>query len=151
MKTLASRIQHELQVGEGQHYAAYEDELQRIWPLDEKDRKAKIAQFAKEGGFCLSFYKKGLCAIFENNPMVAKWMQPPVARIQDRRNGGYSIRSTLNRIEIGLATARRWQTIAKTTSSAASARCLPNDEGLFALLHVAGIVSESQMAEDAAI
>jgi hypothetical protein len=40
-------------------------------------------------------------------------MQPPVARIQDRRNGGYSIRSTLNRIEIGLATARRWQTIAK--------------------------------------
>jgi hypothetical protein len=63
---------HELQVGEGQHYAAYEDELQCIWPLDEKDRKAKIAQFAKEGGFCLSFYKKGLCAIFENNPMVAK-------------------------------------------------------------------------------
>jgi hypothetical protein len=90
MKTLADRIKRRLQVGEGQHYAVYEDELQRIWPLDEKDRKAKIAQFAKEGGFCLSFYKKGLCAIFENNPMVAKWIWPPAARIQDRRQGGYA-------------------------------------------------------------
>ena len=36
-----------------------------------------------------------------------------MARIQDRRQGGYSIRSTLDRIEIGLAIARRWQTIAK--------------------------------------
>src|SRR5260370_4952415 len=113
MKILAERMKRSLQVGEGQHYAAYEDELQRIWPLDEKDRKARITQFAKEGGFCLSFYKKGLCAIFENNPMVAKRMRPPVARIQDRRQGGYSIRSTLDRIEIGLAIARRWQTIAK--------------------------------------
>jgi hypothetical protein len=113
MKTLARRIQHELQVGEWKHCAVYENELQRIWPLDETDRKAKIAQFAKEGGFCLSFYKKGLCAIFENNPMVAKWMWPPAARIQDRRNGGSSIRCTLDRIEIGLATARRWQMIAK--------------------------------------
>jgi hypothetical protein len=113
MKTLASRIQHELQVGEWKHCAVYENELQRIWPLDEKDRKAKIAQFAKEGGFCLSFYKKGLCAIFENNPMVAKWMRPPVVRIQDRKDGGYDVRSMLYRIEIALATARRWQTIAK--------------------------------------
>jgi hypothetical protein len=39
--------------------------LQRIWPLDEENRKAKISQFAKEYGFKLSFYKHGLCAIFE--------------------------------------------------------------------------------------
>jgi hypothetical protein len=45
--------------------AIYEDQLVRLWPLDEQDRKAKIAQFAKEYGFKLSFYKQGLCAIFE--------------------------------------------------------------------------------------
>jgi hypothetical protein len=39
--------------------------LQRIWPLNEENRKAKIEQFAKEYGFKLSFYKQGLCAIFE--------------------------------------------------------------------------------------
>jgi len=116
MKRLASRVQHELQVGEGQHYAAYEDELQRIWPLDEKDRKAKIAQFAKEGGFYLSFYKKGLCAIFENSPMVEKWVRPPVVRIQDRKDGGYDVGSMLDRIEIALATARHWQMIATRRS-----------------------------------
>ena len=40
---------------------------------------------------------------------------PPVppTRIQDRKDGGYSIRSTLDRIQIGLAIAHRWQTIAK--------------------------------------
>ena len=41
--------------------------MQRIWPLNEKNRKAKIAQFAKEYGFHLSFYKQGLCAIFEKD------------------------------------------------------------------------------------
>jgi hypothetical protein len=68
MKTLADRIKRRLQAGERQHYAAYEDELQRIWPLDEKGRKAKIAQFAKGHGFCLSYYKQGVCAIFEKEP-----------------------------------------------------------------------------------
>ena len=47
------------------HCAIYEDQLQRIWPLEEEDRKAKIEQFAKEHGFKLSSYKHGLCAIFE--------------------------------------------------------------------------------------
>jgi hypothetical protein len=41
--------------------------LQRIWPLNEENRKAKIAQFAKDYGFKLSFYKQGLCAIFEKD------------------------------------------------------------------------------------
>ena len=67
MKILARRIKDELKVqtGERQHCAIYEDELQRIWPLNEKDREAKIAQFANQYGFKLGFYKQGLCAIFE--------------------------------------------------------------------------------------
>ena len=37
----------------------------------------------------------------------------PPSRIQDRKHGGYSIRSTLDRIEIGSAIAHRWQVISK--------------------------------------
>ena len=43
----------------------YEDELQHLWPADEQDRKRKIAHFANANGFRLSFYKPGLCAVFE--------------------------------------------------------------------------------------
>jgi hypothetical protein len=64
MKTLASKIQRELEAPEVGHYAAYENELSRIWPLNLENRKAKIEQFAKEHGFRLAFYKAGLCAIF---------------------------------------------------------------------------------------
>ena len=71
MKTLAGKIQGELQVGGGGHYAAYEDELQRIWPLNDKDREAKIAQFAREYGLRLAFYKEGLCAIFQEEPPIS--------------------------------------------------------------------------------
>jgi hypothetical protein len=65
MELLASEIERELASGAWSHCAIYEDKLQRIWPLDEEDRKAKIAQFATEHGFRLSFYRLGLCAIFE--------------------------------------------------------------------------------------
>jgi hypothetical protein len=70
LKILARRIKRELEVQTQKigHCAIYENELQRIWPLDEQNRKAKIAQFAKEYGFKLSFYKEGLCAIFEKEP-----------------------------------------------------------------------------------
>jgi hypothetical protein len=71
MKTLASKIERELQGRERKHYAVYEPELQRIWPLTEKDREAKIAQFANEYGFRLTFYKKGLCATFDKQPQRA--------------------------------------------------------------------------------
>jgi hypothetical protein len=71
MKTLAGKIQSELQVGGAGHYAAYEDELQRIWPLNDKDREAKIAQFAREYGLRLAFYKEGLCAIFQEEPPIS--------------------------------------------------------------------------------
>jgi len=67
MKILASWIKRQLkgQVGKWGHCAIYEVELQRLWPLDEKNRKAKIAKFAKEHGLHLSFYKPRLCAIFQ--------------------------------------------------------------------------------------
>ena len=72
MRTLAGKIQRELEVREAEHYAAYENELQRIWPLNEENRKAKIEQFAKEHGFRLAFYKQGLCAIFQKESQLPK-------------------------------------------------------------------------------
>jgi hypothetical protein len=59
--------------GAWKHCAIYEHELQRLWPPNEKDRKAKIATFAKEYGFHLSFYKAGLCAIFVKEPPMPKY------------------------------------------------------------------------------
>jgi hypothetical protein len=61
VKVRANRIERELQRGEWKHCAVYEDELTRFWPLDEKDREAKIADFAKKYGFRLRFYRKGMC------------------------------------------------------------------------------------------
>jgi hypothetical protein len=113
MRILASRIKRQLegQVGRWEHCAIYENELQRLWPLDEKNRKAKIAAFAMEYGFRLSVYRPGLCAIFEEGLNDAA----PISStsIQDGKYSGYRIQSTLDRIEIALATAHRWQTIAK--------------------------------------
>jgi hypothetical protein len=70
MKMLATQIERELETETARigHCAIYEDQLQRIWPLDEENRKGKIEQFAKEHGFKVSFYKLGLCAIFEKEP-----------------------------------------------------------------------------------
>ena len=68
MKALATLIERQLRAGKGNHCAVYEHELIRIWPLDEPDREAKIAQFAKEHGFRLRFYKLGMCAIFDKWP-----------------------------------------------------------------------------------
>jgi hypothetical protein len=69
MKLLAKQIERELETETAKigHCAIYERDLQRIWPLDTENRKPKIEQFAKEHGFKLSFYKKGLCAIFEKD------------------------------------------------------------------------------------
>jgi hypothetical protein len=69
MKILARRIQQRLeeQTAEIGHCAIYEHELQRLWPLNLQNRKSRIEQFAKEYGFKLSFYKEGLCAIFEKD------------------------------------------------------------------------------------
>jgi hypothetical protein len=45
--------------------------LKRLWPLNQKNREAKIAQFAAEYGLRLRFYRKGLCAIFDEWPRSA--------------------------------------------------------------------------------
>jgi hypothetical protein len=48
--------------------ALYEDELQRLWPLDAPYREVRIAAFAAKYGFRLRFYRKGMCAIFDRHP-----------------------------------------------------------------------------------
>jgi len=70
MKILARLIRRQLKLEAGKlgHCAIYEDQLQRLWPIDEVNRKQKIAQFADEHGFKLSYYRRGLCAIFEPKP-----------------------------------------------------------------------------------
>jgi hypothetical protein len=67
MSTLAAQIHRELECGE--RCAVYEFELIRIWPLNEKNREAKIVQFAKEHGFRVRFYRMGWCAIFDRQPV----------------------------------------------------------------------------------
>jgi len=69
MEILAGQIKDQLEFRDGSgihHCAIPEEELQRIWPLNEMDRERKIAQFAKEHGLRLTFYRHGMCAIFEN-------------------------------------------------------------------------------------
>jgi hypothetical protein len=70
VKILAELINRRLQEETDRHghCAIYEVELQRLWPLEIENRKSKIEQFAKEYGFRLVYYKKGLCAIFEREP-----------------------------------------------------------------------------------
>jgi len=68
VQTLANHIEHELQHGLWQHCAVYEDELQRLWPLETLYRELRIADFAVRYGFRLRFYQKGVCAIFEKQP-----------------------------------------------------------------------------------
>ena len=66
MKILVGLIRRQLQLEANDlgHCAVYEKELQRVWPITEENRKAKIAQFAEKHGFRLAYYKQGLCAIF---------------------------------------------------------------------------------------
>jgi hypothetical protein len=77
MKTLAKRIKRELEreTPKTGHCVVYENELQRLWRIDEENRKQKIARFANAHGFKLTFYKKGLCAMFERKSPgdSAKW------------------------------------------------------------------------------
>jgi hypothetical protein len=67
MKILARLIKRRLRskAGKWGHCAIYEYQLQRLWPIDEENRKQKIAQFADEHGLKLTYYRRGLCAIFE--------------------------------------------------------------------------------------
>ena len=75
IETLARQIEREMH-GEWKHSAIYERDLERLWPLNEKDREAKIAQFATQYGFRLRFYSKGMCAVFDTSP-------PPNGQMMD--------------------------------------------------------------------
>lgn len=68
VKPLANYIENELEYGLWPHCAIYEDELQRLWPLDAAYREVRIAAFAAKYGFRLRFYRKGMCAIFDRQP-----------------------------------------------------------------------------------
>jgi hypothetical protein len=48
--------------------AAYEDELNRVWPFNGKRRESEIARFAQDHGWRLRYYHDGFCAIFDKKP-----------------------------------------------------------------------------------
>ena len=64
METLAKQIEERMH-GVWKHCLIYEKDLERIWPINEKDQKEKIVQFATKYGFHLRFYGKGMGAIFD--------------------------------------------------------------------------------------
>jgi hypothetical protein len=63
LAALAAQIHRELECGD--RCAVYEFELIHTWPLNEKDREAKIARFSTEHGLRLRFYRVKCCAIFD--------------------------------------------------------------------------------------
>lgn len=69
MRTLAARIRRELRKSALPipYCAIYEEELQRFFPSELQNREAEIEKFAKQHGFKLRFYKRGLCAIFQED------------------------------------------------------------------------------------
>jgi hypothetical protein len=79
--------QLQLEANELGHCAVYEKELQRVWPITEEDRKAKIAEFAKKHGFRLAYYKQGHCAIFLEDSTGHD------IRTRENRRDGYSNRN----------------------------------------------------------
>ena|SRR5215467_2692105 len=101
MKLLAQRIESELRHSKWKHCAIYEEELQRLWPLETTDREANIAQFAKTSGLRLRFYQKGLCAIFDKQPR-GEFTQPNDARsehikLRDLEPGGSGVKGKSKR------------------------------------------------------
>jgi hypothetical protein len=48
------------------HCAVSQEELSRLWPGG-NHRETKIARFAEDNGFRLSFYRDSLCAIKERH------------------------------------------------------------------------------------
>jgi hypothetical protein len=65
METLAKQIEERMH---GEWSMIREEDLERIWPINEVDREQKIAQFAEKYGFRLRLYLKGTCAIFDKWP-----------------------------------------------------------------------------------
>ena len=66
MRKLIQQIKRELKTAK--HCAIYQEELNRVWPYDGKERETQIAQFAEGHGLRLRLYRDGLCAIFDKEP-----------------------------------------------------------------------------------
>ena len=79
--------QLQLEANDLGHCAVYEKELQRLWPIAEENRKAKIAEFAEKHGFRLAYYKQGHCAIF-----LEDYTGHDI-RTRENRRDGYSNRN----------------------------------------------------------
>jgi hypothetical protein len=79
--------QLELKANDLGHCALYEKELQRVWPITEENRRAKIAEFGEKHGFRLAYYKQGHCAIFLQDSTGHD------IRARENRRDGYSNRN----------------------------------------------------------
>jgi Uri superfamily endonuclease len=62
MKILAHRIKRELNLGESMQGAVYEDELKRLWPLNHKEREARIAPSLRRNTDSVSGFTARDCA-----------------------------------------------------------------------------------------
>jgi hypothetical protein len=69
--TLAKQIERSMRraakdcfLYQNEHCALFESDLEHICPRNDRDRKRKLAEFAARYGFRLTFYHKGLFAIF---------------------------------------------------------------------------------------
>ena len=67
MERLAKQIEERMH-SEWRHCVIRDEDLERIWPINEEDREKKIARFAKKYGFRLRLYSKKGFAIFD------KWL-----------------------------------------------------------------------------
>jgi hypothetical protein len=77
LETLAKQMERAMQragkdwfLYHNEHCALFENDLERICPRNDQDRKRKLAEFAAQHGFRLAFYHKGLFAIFGKRPQL---------------------------------------------------------------------------------
>ena len=62
MHALAEHLLNELR--SASYCPVYEEQLRRLWPINDSNREAKIRSFAEERGLRLRFYCEGQCAVF---------------------------------------------------------------------------------------
>jgi hypothetical protein len=78
MKVLARGIERELNLGESTQCAVYEDELKRLWPLNHKEREAKIAPSLRRNTDSVSGFTARDCAPSSTNGPEAAVCNFPV-------------------------------------------------------------------------
>jgi hypothetical protein len=74
MKTLASKIARELT--KASHCGVYQPDLSRVWPHNGVRRENLVAEFGKQHGWRVRFYKDGFCAIFDKDIRKMKNLVP---------------------------------------------------------------------------